>query len=44
MNNNTFCVLLPSAVRITVFCLDLVCSLSSLAGEMDGKEREREEN
>ena len=33
-----------SAVRITVFCLVLGAFLSSLVGEMDGKEREREEN
>ena len=33
-----------SAVRITVFCLDSVCFLSSLIGEMDDKDREREEN
>ena len=38
------CVLLLSAVRIAVFCLSLVCFLSALIGEMEGKECEREEN
>ena len=37
-------VLLLSAVRITVFCLVFGVFLSSLIGEMEGKEREREEN
>ena len=39
-----FLVPLQSAVRITVFCLVFGAFLSSLVGEMDGKEREREEN
>ena len=40
-----FVVPILSAVRITVAFLFLpVCSLDSLAGEMEGKEREREEN
>ena len=41
-----FClvVLLLSAVLITVFHLVSGASLSSLIGEMEGKEREREEN
>ena len=33
-----------SAVRITVLCLVFGAFLSSLIGEMDDKEREREEN
>ena len=33
-----------SSVRMPVFVLSSVVSLSSLAGEMEGKEREREEN
>ena len=33
-----------SAVRMTVFCLVLDVLLSLLIGEMEGKEREREEN
>ena len=39
-----FVVPLSSAVHIQCFALSLVCFLSSLIGEMEGKEREREEN
>ena len=38
------CVPLLSAIHIQCFVLSLVCFLSLLIGEMDGKEREREEN
>ena len=39
-----FVVLLLSAVRMTVFRLVSGVFLSSLIGEMEGKDREREEN
>ena len=39
-----FVVLLLSAVLMTVFRLVSGAFLSSLIGEMEGKEREREEN
>ena len=46
MNNNTFCLHVPLslAVRITVFRLVFGAFLNSLIGEMEGKERECEEN